>query len=206
VEEIMSKIKLPHLVLIIVVLIGLGYGGYSLAKSMGVASRAAAETKVEEGERQECEKRLAMFYQAWKSYKADHKGAEPPTIQSMIPKYISDTSVFVCPTAARLDKEKIRLDRGSFEVNKQNVDVTYGFRWMTAGFSMLAKKQGDKMPIVICKCHQQAMYEMAYKKAPHEVTFDDEERAKLTPEVANAPILGVRMNGKVEALDSSIDR
>ncbi|MCW3095045.1 MAG: hypothetical protein JWL77_663 [Chthonomonadaceae bacterium] len=202
----MSKIKLPHLVLIIVVLIGLGYGGYSLAKSMGVSSRAATEAKAEEGERKECEKRLAMFYQAWKSYKADHKGAEPSTIQAMIPKYISDTSLFVCPTAARLDKEKIRLDRGSFEVNRQNVDVTYGFRWMTAGFSKQAKKQGDQMPIVICKCHQQAMYRMAYNKQPHEVSFDDEERAKLAPEVANAPILGVRMNGKVGALDSSTDR
>jgi hypothetical protein len=206
VEEIMSKSKVPVMLLICLVLIGLGVGGYRLAIGMGVASRAEAEAKAEEGERKECEKRLAIFYQAWKKYKADNKGAEPSSIQAMIPKYISDTSLLVCPTAARLDKENIRLDRGSFQVNKQNVDMTYGFRWMTAGFSKQAKKQGDKIPIVICKCHQQAMYEMAYNKVPHEVSFDDEERAKLTPEVANAPILGVRMNGKVEALDSSADR
>lgn len=202
----MSKSRIPLIFLVLVVLMGLGFGVYRLAIGMGVASRAEAEAKAEVGERKECERRLALFYNAWKQYKADHKGGDPPTIQSMIPKYISDVSLLECPTAVRLDKLGVHLERGGFELNRQNVDVTYGFRWMTAGFPMLAKKQGDKIALVVCKCHQQAMYERAYKKMPREVSFDDEERAKLTPEVANAPILGVRRNGKVEALDPSTDR
>ncbi len=202
----MSKSKVPLVLFVLVVIGGLGFGGYRLAIGMGVASRASAEAQAEVSERKECERRLGLIYEAWKKYKADNKGAEPPTIQALIPKYITDTSLLECPTATRLDKQKIHLDRGTFELDKKNVDVTYGFRWMTAGFSKQVKKQGDMVPLVICKCHQEAMYEMAYRKQPHEVSFDDEERVKLTPEVANAPILGVRRNGKVEALDPSTDR
>ena len=124
----------------------------------------------------------------------------------MIPKYIPDTSVLVCPTAIRLDKQKVRLDRGTFKVANKDVDVTYGFRWMAAGFAKQATKLGDKIPIVICKCHQQAMYAVAYEKPSHESSFDDEERVKLSPEVAKAPILGVRRDGTVGALDSSSER
>lgn len=202
----MSKIKTPVLVLILAVLFGLGFGGYRLAIGMRIASRAAEETRAEQTERKECEAHLALFYKAWKQYKADHKGAEPSTIQAMIPKYIPNVGLLECPTAVRLDKQGIHTERGNFELDRQNVVVTYGFRWMAAGFSMQAKKQGDKIPLVICKCHQQAMYQMAYHKPPREVSFDDEERGKLTPEVANAPILGVRRNGNVEVLDSSTDR
>ena len=203
----MSKSKTPLIVLVLVLLIGLGVGGYSLAKSMGIASRAAEESKAEESERKECEARLALFYQAWKKYKADNHGAAPPTIQAMIPKYIPDVSVLMCPTAVRLDKMKVHMDRGTFELNKQTVEETYGFKWMTPGFPHLAKKPGgDKIPIVICTTHQQAMYVVAYKKAPRAATFDDEERAKLIPEVANAPILGVRADGTVGSLDLSKDR
>jgi len=202
----MSKSKTPLLLLIVLVLIGLGYGGYTMTKSMGVASRADAEEKAEEAERKECEARLALFYKAWKQYKADNKGAAPSSIAAMIPRYIPDPGVLVCPTAARLDREKISLERGNFKVKDKEVDVTYGFRWMTAGFSKFAKTQGDKMPLVICKCHQQAMYQMAYNKVAREAAFDDEERAKLNVKVANAPILGVRVDGTVGVLDSSKDR
>jgi len=202
----MSKSKVPLLLLIVAVLIGLGYGGYTMTKSMGVASRADAEAKAEESERKECEARLAMFYNAWKQYKSDHKGAEPPDLPSLFPKYLSDPSVLVCPTAARLDKEKKHLERGGFELNRKIVDVTYGFRWLTAGYSKQVKKFGDTIPLVVCKCHQQAMYELAYNKPPRENVFDDDSRGKLNATVANAPILGVRRNGKVEALDSSSER
>ncbi len=202
----MSKSKVPLVLIVLVAIGGLGFGGYHLAIGMGVASRASAEAQAEASERKECERRLGLFYEAWKKYKADHKGEEPSSIQAMIPKYISDTSLLECPTATRLDKQKVRLDRGTLDIDKKSVDVTYGFRWMTAGFSKQVQKQGDKVPIVICKCHQQAMYQMAYRKPAHESSFDDEERAKLAPEVANAPILGVRRNGTVEALDLSTDR
>jgi hypothetical protein len=202
----MSKSKVPLILLILLVVAGLGFGGYRLTAAMGVSSRASEEAKAEVSERKACEANLALLYKAWKQYKADNKGAAPPTIQALIPKYISDVSVLECPTAARLDKQNIHLDRGTLEIDKKTIDVTYGFRWMAAGFAMLAKKQGDKMPLVICKCHQQAMYRMAYQKSSRELSFDDEERAKLNAEVAGAPILGVRMNGKVEALDSSTDR
>ncbi|MCW3055958.1 MAG: hypothetical protein JWN14_5128 [Chthonomonadales bacterium] len=202
----MSKSKTPLLLLIVLVLIGLGYGGYTMSQSMGIASRADTEAKAEESERKECQTHLTLFFNAWKQYKADHKGAEPQDLPSLFPKYLSDPSVLMCPTAVRLDKEKQRLDRGSFELNRKSVDVTYGFRWMTAGYSKQVQKLGDTIPLVVCKCHQQAMYQLAYNKPPHESVFDDESRGKLNSTVANAPILGVRRDGKVGVLDSSNER
>jgi len=202
----MSKSKVPLLLLIVAVLIGLGYGGVTMSKSMGVASRAEAEAKAEESERKECEARLALFYTAWKQYRADHKGIDPPDLPSLFPKYLSDPSVMLCPTAARLDKQKIRLERGGFELNRKMIPETYGFKWLTAGYPKQVKKFGDTIPLVVCKCHQQAIYELAYNKPPRESVFDDESRGKLNATVANAPILGVRRNGTVGVLDSSSER
>ncbi len=203
----MSKSKMPGVIfLVLVVVVAVAYGVSRLKKGMDISARAAAETAAEAGERTECKARLALFYRAWKQYKADHKNAEPGSIQEMIPKYIPSPSLLECPTSVRLGKLGLRLEQGGFELDRQAVVVTYGFRWMTAGYPMQVKKQGDKIPLVVCKCHQEAMYQVSYKKQPREVTFDDEERAKLIPEVASAPILGVRRNGKVESLDLSLDR
>lgn len=203
----MSKSKLPLIALVVLVaLAGLGFGGYRLNIANGVSSRAADEDRAEVAERKICKDNLAQFYKAWKQYRADHKGSDPPTVQAMFPKYLSNVSILECPTAVRLDKKGLRLDRGGFELDRQNVDVTYGFRWMAAGFSKQVQKQGDKIPLVICKCHQQAIYLMAYRKPAKELSFDDEERAKLSAEVASAPILGVRRNGQVDVLDNSVDR
>lgn len=201
----MSK-KTPLLFLIVVLLGGLGYGATRLKQTADISSRADAEAKSEAAEQKECQEHLALFYKAWKKYRADNKGANPSSLEAMIPKYIPDTSVLLCPTAVRLDKMNKHLDRGNIKIDGKTVDVTYGFRWMSAGFSMQAKKQGDTIPIVVCKCHQQAMYTLSYNKVFREAAFDDEERGKLIPAVANAPILGVRMNGKVEALDLSTNR
>lgn len=203
----MSKSKMPQIVLVaLVALVALGYGAVRLKKGSEIASRADVEAKAEESERKECQARLALFYNAWKQFKADHKNAEPGTIQEMIPKYISSPDLLECPTSVRLGKKGIHMEQGGFTLNRQNVIVTYGFRWMTAGYPMQVKKHGDTMPLVVCKCHQQAMYQMAYLKPPREGTFDDEERVKLISDVSTAPILGVRRNGKVEVLDSSKDR
>ncbi len=203
----MSKPRMPLIiVLLLAVVAGAVFGGMRLVKGMGIASNAGAEAKAEEAERKQCQEQLALLYKGWKQYRADHKGAEPPSIEAMIPKYIAKVELLECPTAVRLEKQHIHLDQGGFELNRRNVVVTYGFRWLTAGFPMQVKKQGDQVPLIICKSHQQAMYWKAYSKPPREGSFDDEERAKLTPEVASAPILGVRRNGKVEALSLSTDR
>ncbi len=203
----MSKPRMPQLILLVlVVLAGVGIGGMQLKKSMDMASGVSEEAKAEESERKACQDRLALLYKGWKQYRDDHKGAEPPTIQAMIPKYITNADLLECPTAVRLEKEKIHLDQGTINQDGKNIVVTYGFRWLAAGFPMQVKKQGDTVPLIVCKCHQEAMYWKAYHKPPREGSFDDEERPKLTAEVANAPVLGVRRNGKVEALNLSTDR
>lgn len=202
----MSKSRIPIMLLVLIAVGALGYGGYRLKQTSEVSGRAAQEAKAEEAERKECEEHLALFYKAWKQYKADNKGATPPNIQALIPKYIPDTSILICPTAARLDKEQIHLDRGTIKMDGKSIDMTYGFRWLAAGFPKMMQKQGDKIPLVVCKCHQAAMYTIGYQKKFKEGAFDDEERAKLVSDVANAPVLAVRMNGKVEALGAGEDR
>lgn len=199
----MSKSRIPIILLALIAVGALAYGVTRLKGSSDVSGRAATEAKAEEAEQKECEANLALFYNAWKKYKADNKGATPPNVQALIPKYIPDTSKLICPTAARLDKEQIHLDRGSLKMDGKSIDSTYGFQWLTAGFPKQAQKQGDTIPLVVCKCHQQAIYTMGYNKKFKEGAFDDEERGKLVSEVANAPVLAVRMNGKVEALSAA---
>src|SRR3569623_869182 len=120
----MSKTKVPLMLLILLVVGGAIYGGTRLKTASEVSARAVEEAKAEEAERKECEAHLALFYTAWKQYKADNKGAAPPSVAAMIPKYIPDPSVLICPTAARLDKTGMHLDRGTFKMDGKSIDMT----------------------------------------------------------------------------------
>ena len=178
--------------------------GFQAVRHANVVSRADAEVKLEEPEIQECKRRLALFYDAWKKYRSDHQGHDPVSVEALMPKYISDPSLFVCPTAARLEKAKIILPHGYIHLpnNGGTRNETYGFKWMSAGYPLFVKHKGEQILLITCSAHREATYFVAYRKLPKDTAFDRDHVGSLPAEVRDAPLLAVRRNGKVEAVSN----
>lgn len=190
----------------ILIVIGVIAGVYLLGRSLLATSKARsgarAEARAQEAEQRECRARLAQFHKAWEAYQADHKGAAPPTIVSLVPKYVSDADLFFCPTAQRW-KSKAVMAQGAITVGRRQYPVTYGFLGLTSGFARSQKQLGDRAPLIICEAHQEAIYRAAYQAKPPLGVFDSEQRRGLIAEVREAPVLVVRKNGTVDTLDAT---
>jgi len=168
-------------------------------------SRANEEARLEEPEITECKQRLAMFYNAWKTYKTDHNGTEPQSLDVLIPKYIKSPELLICPTAVRLGKKKIHIDQGALKYKGQVYPDTYGFKWLAGGFPIFLKRKGDEIPLIICTAHREATYMAAYGKLVQDKDFDAAHRDSLISSVRDAPFLAARRNGKIEAIDTTKD-
>lgn len=190
---------------IVLLLVGAGGFGYLKMREYGSQNGGLQEQVAQKQELEQCRERLALFYKAWSAYKMDHKGGEPPNIAALIPKYISSAELLVCPTTVRWGKKGKPLQQGSVVVDRRQYPVTYGFRWLTAGYPRMLKKSGEQIPLIICEAHQEALYRASYLRPPPQNAFDPEQRAKLVPVVRDAYILAVRHNGKVDYLNSSQD-
>ncbi len=189
------------ILILVCVLIGGGYLAYTLKKAHALSSLAQEEGTTQVSEVQECRRRLALFYKAWASYKADHKGAEPPTIESLIPKYIPDPKLLVCPTAERWMKKGALMEQGVITIDRHNYPETYGFIWLAPSRNAVSlKRYGEAAPLIICASHQEGLYRATYKKRLPLGAFDEDQRTKWVPEVGTARTLAVRRNGKVEEL------
>lgn len=196
--------KINNRVLIGTVIVAcIGVAGYFGAKRASLAAKAATEAKLEEPEIGECKQRLSLFYVAWKRYRNDHKGADPPTIESMVPNYIKSVDLLICPTAARWEKNNRHLDQGKVQIDGKAYPETYGFRWLAAGFPRFVSKLGDKVPLIVCPSHMQAIYIAAYGKMPESNQIDSGSIGSQVPVVRDMRIYAVRRNGKVEGIDPS---
>ncbi len=181
----------------------IGVGGYFLAQKNKAQAAVQQEVALQQSEKQECEKRLTLFYGAWKKYKADHKGQDPATVDLLVPKYISDVNLLVCPTAKRWISNHKAIDRGTFKVNNKDVDATYEFLWLGANKDLNLKKYGDKAPLIACSAHEEGLYLAVYNKKPPVSAFDADKRAGYVAELQNAHLLAVRRNGTVGELTSN---
>jgi hypothetical protein len=188
----------------VAVLAGLGVAGFYGIKHIQAASRGSAEAKLEVPEIQECKRRLALFYDAWTKYRSDHQGHDPVSVEMLMPKYISDPNLFVCPTAARLEKAKIILPHGYIHLpNKGGTrNETYGFKWLSAGFPLFLKHKGDQILLITCSAHREAAFFVEYRKLPMDTDFDRDHIGSLPAAVRGAPLLAIRRNGKVEAVSN----
>src|SRR5947209_8231998 len=146
-------------ILLVLALVGAVAGGALwLQKTRAAQAAARSEAEIEAPEIATCKKHLKAFYVAWKQYRADHRGANPPTFESLIPKYIKNPHDLLCPTAARWQKKGRPLDQGSITIEKRTYPVTYGFRWLAAGYGHGGKGAEDRSPLIVCTSHREAMY------------------------------------------------
>jgi hypothetical protein len=188
-------------VLVALGLSALVYGIMEWRQNALCAARARQEARAQEMEIQECRRRLTLFYNVWRSYRAAHRGAEPPSLESLIPKYIPDGKLLLCPTAERWERRGVRLSQGGIEMNRRLYPVSYGFRWLTAGNAKAVEKRGEEALLLTCEAHEEGIYRGAYGKNPPLGAFSAEGRRKLLPEVRAARMLIVRRNGKIDVLD-----
>ncbi len=195
----MSMLKI---FVVIAVLALIGVGGYFMVQKHKAQSAIQQEVALQQSEKQECERRLGLFYQAWKRYKADHKGEEPPNVAVLIPKYIPDPKLLVCPTAQRWLNNHKAVSRGSLTINKQQYTETYGFQWVNPNAAHSIKKQGDKAPLILCTAHEEGIYISIFHKQPQLGAFDPDKRGNYISELQNARPLVARRNGTVEELSA----
>ena len=182
----------------IVLVIVLGYVGYTLYQRGVLSGKARAELALQEPEKKESRERLEALYKAWKAFRADHKGAEPGSVEALIPKYLSNPEMLISPTAARWHKAEPGMAPGSIKIGDTSHPVSYGFRWLTAGYSRIATKQGDKAVLIVDDSAITALYHAAYKVSPPPGAFDASKRDQWIPEVQNAKVLVLRRSGAVE--------
>ena len=164
-----------------------------------------SQPKLEEPEIVECKRRLGLFYTAWKQYRTDHKNQDPPSLEALFPKYLHDPDTLMCPSQKRLSEAHVHLEVGWLKYNKKDYQVSYGFKWMSAGFTKFLQKKGDKIPLIVCTSHYTGTYKQAYNVIPKDARIDADERSKLVESVRNAPVLAVRRNGTVEAIDLGME-
>jgi hypothetical protein len=191
--------RLTHFAAILAVIAGVG--GVFWYRQVDERSKAARrEATIQKQEQDECRKRLASFHQAWTTYRAQHKGVEPPTPESLFPKYVRSGDLLACPTALRLRKEGKVVDQGSLKLEGKDYPMTYGFLWLSATYGRALALDGEKAPLVRCDVHRDGMYMAVYHKRPPLGAFSDGHA--LASEVTKAPVLAVRRSGEVVALAS----
>ena len=185
---------------VLVVILAFGIFLYFKFQASKVDELVHRELADQATEKKECQRRLALFFTAWKQYRADHKGTDPGNIEALIPRYLSDTSLLLCPTAKRWEGRGKRFEQGTLEINKVTVPVSYGIQWLTSGITRSRKMLGDRAPLVTCEVHRQALYQAVFKKGARLGAFDDEQRQHYIPELRDATTLAVLQNGSVTEL------
>ncbi|HLK60546.1 MAG TPA: hypothetical protein VKU00_28550 [Chthonomonadaceae bacterium] len=185
-------------ILLVVALGVLGYWGYQVMKAK---NGVKPELALQEPERQQIRAQLTQFYDAWKAYRTDHKGAEPPSLEAMIPKYISKPEALIDPTAQRWRKHRFDLAPGQVKIGDATYPESYGFRWLAAGNVRAVRSQGDQAILISCDSQLEGLYLAAYGHRAPLGTFDPPEHAKLIAEVRDAKLLVVRRNGAIDEID-----
>lgn len=194
----MRKLVISLSVLIVIMAIGIFV--YFKTQASRLQDAVNQEIAEQATEKKECQRRLTLFFTAWKQYRADHKGADPGNIEVLIPHYIPDASLLFCPTAKRWEGRKKRFEQGTLEINKVTFPVTYGMQWLTSGVTRSRKILGDRAPLVTCEVHRQGLYQAVFKKGARLGAFDDEQRQHYIPELRDAATLAVLQNGSVTDL------
>lgn len=154
---------LAKIVAVVTVLLGLGalYFRFSEeGKRTAAFRRLGTEMS---GEVTECKDRLGDFYAGWKKYRTEHKQADPPSIESLVPQYIKSPALLVCPTAKRLFAAGKNVDHGVFQGKHK---MTYGFLWLAAGHSVDRKRNGENAALINCPVHKEVIARFAFNEEP----------------------------------------
>jgi hypothetical protein len=166
-------------------------------KRNGEEHRLAAELATQVREREECRSRLGVFYRAWLRYRAEHHGVEPGSLDDLVPGYLPDPHLLVCPTGQRLLEQGRPVERGSYRRARRLYPTTYGFAFLSASNAVQVHWLGARAPLVVCYTHREAAFRAVYGRAPPLGAFDPTLNGKWLKGVANTPLLTVRRDGQL---------
>ena len=178
--------------------VGLGAGVWLWSRNAEGQAKLRKQAAPMKAEIEECRSRLASFYKGWSSYRKAHKGAEPPSVESMIPRYIKNPELLLCPTGERLTKQNKGFERGMIEWKGTRYPVTYGFRWLTPASAIQTRRMGDAAPLIVCATHREAIGRYVYSKDPSEFVATAERQKELVAAGATGQDLVLRRNGKID--------
>ena len=172
--------------------------------------RALEEVAARENQRlapevKRCRERLGQIHQAWSRYRAAHNGAEPPTVESLLPRYLPQAQLLLCPAAERWIADGGAVDQGAVQVGGRQYPETYGLAWLTADYPRQVRAAGEEAPLVICRSHRELMYRAVYRRAPPLGVFADPQRRQLIASVADTAVLAVRRDGQIVNMPADFD-
>jgi hypothetical protein len=189
-------------ILMVALLGGVGFGGYRALEARSERAAADVEAARQRAERQTCRAYLREIYQAVAVYRRLHHGQLPPSCEALIPRYLSDPKHLLCPTADRWSARGRPLSAGQIIARRRVYPVSYGLRWLAAGFRPASA--GRPQDLVICDAHREGMYRAVYDRPIPLGAFDEPQRERLSAPVRSAPVLKVHADGKLdEAADAA---
>jgi hypothetical protein len=161
------------------------------------AGRAVrAEAAQQEPEIRQCRERLSALHAVWSAYRRDHRGADPPSIASLMPAYLKEPRWLVCPTAVRVRQKGLVCRQGTFRCGRRQYRQTYGLRWLAGGYAKVTRDQRGAAPLITCTAHREAMYYAVHGRA---LPASAPEGGVGVP----APLLVARRSGAVEAVSAA---
>lgn len=195
----MSRVTLGALVGVLLIG-GIGAGGYLLYNESVVGGKVRTAARREAPEVEECKARLKKIHAAWSKYRADHRGADPPEPTSLLNGYLKPEDL-LCPAAKRVFDAGQAVDTGRIQWKGKDYNVTYGLRWLTSGFIMSRRRNGDRAVLVNCSVHRELALRHIYGRFPDE-TLPDGELRRLSAAGLTGRNLAVLVNGEVTEADA----
>jgi len=185
---------LVRIVAVVVVVLGLGLLYLRMRgemqydqKLLGIGRQMAPEIAT-------CKERLTQFHAAWKKYGAEHRGAAPPTIDSLFPKYVKSPSLLTCPTAKRYFDQGKQLSHGVYDGEHK---MTYGFLWLAAGNVVAVRRQGEQAPLINCPVHYEVVSRFVYDQSPGGFVIPPSAEKKLQGVGATASTIVIQRDGEI---------
>jgi hypothetical protein len=181
-----------------VAVVAIGGGAIWLREQSALHAAAGQAEQAMKPELEACKERLAGLHSAWAKYRKDHGGAEPRPVDVLLPRYVKDPELLVCPAVTRWKAAGYTVEQGTLKFKGRDIPVTYRCEWLTASHPVQRKSLGEQAPLITCDTHREILYHAVYHKRPPLGAFDEPNRGRLIGEVANAPVLAVLRNGQVE--------
>lgn len=147
---------------------------------------SSSDLSKDEQEKQTCTKNLMLIHKAIQAFRKDHKEL-PNWISDLVPQYVSDTNILICPVTARTGRKHSFEE---FKDPRKNTSYIYQFCAGEALSSLDPVGQmsnadvkrlqmclvGGGVPILTCVLHRGGLVHVNFDGQPFETRQDWEER------------------------------
>ena len=128
--------------------------------SAGCDNRPAPKPASIRTDEQVCGEQLKQVYQAIQAYRRDHKEL-PGWLSGLVPQYLADTNILICPTLARNPKPRPYGGLGDPVIPAAYVYDFSNALWVGQPMREFKRRQmglvGGGIPLVRCHQHEKAL-------------------------------------------------